>query len=203
MTVVPCGESLAPAHQDTSPLLTAEESWQLRQQPKFADQLLELDEIELVIVSPPGAQHGRVGSRLARILDEYIFQLGRGALIAHDTGLLIHRDPDTVLGPNLIVYADPMDWEDLPEGWLGKIPPLVVEIVSPSEDAARLASKVAKYLQAGVNMVCMVEPHTIQVQAHCPGTEARILNESDTLTGSDVMPGFVCTVADLLRLPGA
>ncbi|MDW8223697.1 MAG: Uma2 family endonuclease [Gemmatales bacterium] len=122
MTVVPCGESLAPAHQDTSPLLTAEESWQLRQQPEFADQLLELDEIELVIVSPPGARHGRVGVKLARILDEYIFQLSRGAVFAHDTGLLIHRDPDTVLEPNLIVYTEPRDWEDLPKGWLGENP---------------------------------------------------------------------------------
>ncbi|MCS7160813.1 MAG: Uma2 family endonuclease, partial [Gemmatales bacterium] len=122
---------------------------------------------------------------------------------AHDTGLLIHRDPDTVLEPNLIVYTEPRDWEDLPKGWLGENPNFGSRNRFSFRRCRTFGLKVARYLQAGVNMVWVVERQTMQVQAHCPGTEARILNESDTLTGSDVLAGFVCAVADLLRLPGA
>jgi Uma2 family endonuclease len=69
-------------------------------------------------------------------------------------------------------------------------PDLAVEITSPSNRAPDVQEKVTDYLDAGVRLVWVVDPHTRTVTTHAPDATARILRQTDTLNGGDVLPGF-------------
>jgi Uma2 family endonuclease len=77
------------------------------------------------------------------------------------------------------------------------VPDLIVEVVSPNDDAEQLQAKLAEFRAAGVPLLWVVYPGSRQVEViHDDGT-ARYLAESDALDGGDVLPGFSCQVADL------
>jgi Uma2 family endonuclease len=76
-------------------------------------------------------------------------------------------------------------------------PDLCVEVLSPSNRMARIREKLAEYFQRGVRMVWIADPEDRTVAVYRSPEEGRILHETATLTGEDVLPGFSCQVADL------
>ena len=79
-------------------------------------------------------------------------------------------------------------------GWFA--PDLAVEVVSPNDSAYDVADKVADYRRAGVRMIWVVWPSTREVEV-IEGGRREWLSESDTITGSDILPGFELPVAKL------
>jgi hypothetical protein len=47
----------------------------------------------------------------------------------------------------------------------------------------------------------LVNPKLGRVTVHAPASESRLLHEDDRLEGGDVVPGFSCTVRDILNWP--
>ncbi len=76
-------------------------------------------------------------------------------------------------------------------------PDLVVEIVSPDQDAVRFAAKLTFYLLYGVRLVWVVDPERRTVTVFAPGRESRTLTAGDILDGEDVLPGFRLSLDDL------
>jgi hypothetical protein len=64
---------------------------------------------------------------------------------------------------------------------------------------SEVQDKVAEYLAAGVRLVWVVDPQRRQVHRYREDGTAEVLQESDTLDGEGVVPGFRLPVADLLR----
>jgi len=62
-----------------------------------------------------------------------------------------------------------------------------------------IAEKVREYLDRGVRLVWVIDPEDRTVTVHAPNEEARVLAETDTLTGGDVLPEFQVLVADLFE----
>jgi Uma2 family endonuclease len=56
---------------------------------------------------------------------------------------------------------------------------------------------VQQYLKVGARLVWIVVPEDRSVSVHRSGQEAEIFTESDTLSGTDVLPSFQCAVSDL------
>ena len=52
-----------------------------------------------------------------------------------------------------------------------------------------------------VRLVWYVDPEARTVQVFTSATEARLLRESDTLDGGDVLPGFVLPLRELFAEP--
>ena len=63
-------------------------------------------------------------------------------------------------------------------------------------------SALIDYLKNGVAMVWLVNPIRRSVAVYTPEDGPRLLEERQTLTGGDVLPGLKCKVADFFRLPG-
>ncbi len=82
------------------------------------------------------------------------------------------------------------------------VPDLVAEVVSPNDKPARTLRRPAEYLKRGVALVWVVDPETRTVIVYRKGHEPVLLQESDELTGYDILPGFRCRVADLFATPG-
>jgi Uma2 family endonuclease len=81
------------------------------------------------------------------------------------------------------------------------VPDLVVEVVSPTDSAEELNSKVLEYLNAGVRLVWVVYPLSREVHSFRPGAgESHIFRTADELNAGDVLPGFRTPVLDLFPL---
>jgi Uma2 family endonuclease len=82
------------------------------------------------------------------------------------------------------------------------IPPdLAVEVVSPNDTAEEVESKRLAFLRAGVSLLWVIYPESRTVHVYRKGGSAAALEEGDDLTAEDVLPGFVCKVADLFTKP--
>jgi Uma2 family endonuclease len=74
-------------------------------------------------------------------------------------------------------------------------PDLVVEVLSPNDDAIALDTKIDEYLKAGVKLVWIVNPQNKTVRIHrADGTLARLAAD-DAISGESVLPGFTAQVA--------
>ena len=160
----------------------------------------ELIEGVLNEMSPPGTTHGLTAMRAGAILFNFVHQRELGEVFAAETGFVLSMNPDTVRAPDAaFVAAERLPTGDLPAGYLRLAPDLVVEVVSPSDTASELQSKVFTWLDAGCRVVWVVYPATRSVTVYRSREDVRVLTEEDTLDGSPVFQGFSAGVHDLFR----
>lgn len=88
------------------------------------------------------------------------------------------------------------------EGHCPIVPDLVVEVISPTDNAEDTEEKIEEWLAAGVKVLWEVYPGSRTVRAHRPDNTISLFRAPDTLTAPGVLPGFAVPVADLFRLPG-
>ena len=147
-----------------------------------------------------GGKHGEVGTEFVRHLGNHVIPNDLGKVYTPDTGFYIQHEPLTIVAPDAsFVRKDRLPPADEREGYLDLMPDLVVEVVSPSESAADVEAKVARYLAAGVPLVWVAYPRRRAIRAHRPGQEPLEYGEDDVLDGGEVLPGFTIPVADLFR----
>lgn len=107
------------------------------------------------------------------------------------------RRPDTSF-----IKLDRMTSEQYREqGHCPIVPDLVVEVVSPNDNAEEVEIKIEEWLAAGVKLVWEVYPNSRAIRAYRPDNTITLFRAVDSLTAPDVLPGFACPVADLFRLP--
>ena len=176
-------------------LLTAEEFAALP--PPEDGSLQELVCGEVITMSPPKALHGICCSKVDRRLGNFIEEHDLGVIASHDTGILIRNDPDTVRGPDIAFWKKER-WPGIPQTYVEIPPDLVVEVVSPNDIFSRIQRKVREYLDREIGLVWIVDPENRELSVYRTGQQPRILAETETVTGEDVLPGFTCRVADLL-----
>lgn len=80
-------------------------------------------------------------------------------------------------------------------------PNLVVEVLSPNDDAIDLDIKIEEYFRAGVEVVWVVNPETKTVRTCLPDGSGHLFHESDLVTGDPVLPEFAATVRDFFPKP--
>jgi Uma2 family endonuclease len=85
------------------------------------------------------------------------------------------------------------------ESFLSIAPDLAVGVISPSDPWIEVEAKIEEYFQAGVKLVWVLEPKTKKVYVYRSPTEVRILSETDSLSGEEVILGFAIPVSDLFR----
>lgn len=187
-------------------LMTAEEFFDWACRPENADRKWELDDgvpEEVTDVPPPGELHGTICTWVSFLLWQYVIARGAGRVIGNDAGLVVRRRPDAVRGPDVMLFLDRKPTDQLSRGHVTEVPPLVVEVYSPSDRPGRLNRRIAQYLKRGVPLVWVVHPEDRTVDVHRPGTAPVNLREVDDLSAPDVLPDFRCKVSDLFALPGA
>ena len=77
------------------------------------------------------------------------------------------------------------------------IPDLAVEIVSPTNLAEEIDSKITDYFQAQVRQVWVIYPDSGRVYVYQSPTRVTVLERADTLDAGDVLPGFRLPIAQL------
>jgi Uma2 family endonuclease len=118
-------------------------------------------------------------------------------LETHPIGLLLPewdcqtgRGPDTVRRPDVsyISHARAKGVRDSEIPYL--TPDLAVEVLSPSNRAGEMATKMAEYFANGTRLVWLADPKKRTVAVHAPDARPYILGNGEFLDGGDVLPGF-------------
>jgi Uma2 family endonuclease len=173
--------------------LTAEEFWQ-----QYAGKPYELVRGEVKERMPAGLIHGLLAMRLGRRIDTVASERRRGITVAAETGFRLRTAwGESVRAPDVAFIRTERLPSPLPQTFADLAPDLVVEIASPNDAYTELRDKVDEWLQAGVQVVWVVDPqrHTVEVfQANAP---IRVLREGDTLTGDPVLPDFQLPLSEL------
>jgi Uma2 family endonuclease len=111
-----------------------------------------------------------------------------GRVVSNDGGILTERAPDTVRGGDVAYssYAR-VPQGPLPAGYLDVVPELVFEVRSPTDRWSRLITKAGEYLEAGVTVVCLLDPVSETAQVYRADELPRTLNAEDELDLPDVL----------------
>lgn len=185
-----------------SKLMTAEEFFDWANHPNNRDKYCELERGEVVEMTKPGIRHGVVCANAARILQNFCFTRKKGFVCSNDTGMVLERDPDTVRGPDVLLYDDVKTYEELEIKW-GESPALLtVEVLSPQDTMGKVMRRVNEQPRFGVKAVLVIDPDAKNVTVHRSGQEPTIFEEQQELVIDDVLPGFRCLVADFFAMPG-
>lgn len=165
-------------------LMTAEEFGRL--EPRTPP--VELVRGRIVPVTVPTPRHGQVCSRIDRLIGNHADEQKLGHVVVNDSGVITERDPDTVRGADVAFYSfNRVPPGPLPPGYLSVVPELVFEVRSPSERWPKVLAKAAEYLEAGVLVVCILDPTSETVQIYRPEELPRTLEGDDEFHLSDLL----------------
>ena len=175
-------------------LITADEFLVWPDEPGFRQELIRG---EVVTMSLAGGLHGKVASKILRLVGNHVEAARLGETYAAETGFIVEHDPDTVRGADvafvgnvrLVLITNPV--KHIPFG-----PDLVVEVLSPNDRYGEVEEKVRMWLAAGSQLVWVVDPEARIVVVYRPRAEPVALREDQEVDGGDVIPGFRCRVAD-------
>ena len=154
-----------------------------------------------------GWESSRIGLRLARFLDAHCDSHQLGWVNGPDAGYRCYEeafpdDPDRIRKPDVsFIRLERLSPNDRPEGHCEVVPDLVAEVISPNDLYYEVREKTEEYLQTGVRLVWVVDPHTRSVQVHRANGSTEELHELQELDGEDVVPGFRLLVSELFRVP--
>lgn len=147
---------------------------------------------ELVIMSPTG---GETGNRNFDLLGQLWFwnsQNNLGKAFDSSTGFKL---------PNGAIRSPDASWirmerwntltPDQRKKYLPLCPDFVVELVSETDDVEDTQAKMQEYLANGLLLGWLINPKAQQVIIYRPHQAPEILQSPTSLSGEDVLPGFI------------
>src|SRR3712207_5653401 len=176
----------------TTRLITADELLVMPRRDEHGNQCrFELVRGELRTMSLAKPLHGVVCARLAFKLGGFVEEHDLGETFGAETGFLLERDPDTVLGPDVaFVSHERLAAVETFEKYFPFAPDLAVEVLSPGNTVREINEKIATYFVAGAQAVWVFNPKKKTAAVYNSPTDFHVLNETDALEGGDVLPGF-------------
>ncbi|CAN5746995.1 Uma2 family endonuclease [soil metagenome] len=169
-------------------LLRLEDDW-----PRF-----ELIEGELVELTPPSAVHASIVATVTIVIGSQILQNSLGQVYAGDAAVLLHEDPDIVLGPDVAMVA--ADRLPLKQSSFMTIPPdWAIEVASPGNTHREIERKIRLYLAHGVKSVWIIYPHERQVVIHTQRNDPQRFTATETIAGIEPFPGISVQVSGIFH----
>lgn len=157
-------------------------------------------------MSPAGFEHGVITNHLSSLLTDVVNRASLGVVLGAETGFVLARNPDTVLGPDVsFVSRSKIERIGIPTSFFPEAPDLAVEVVSPNDRVSEVEAKAADWLNGGTRLLWIVSPRSRTVTVYQSLQQIAVLTENDRLEGGAVVPGFSCRVGDLFQplFPGS
>jgi Uma2 family endonuclease len=168
-------------------LYTAEEFGR-RPDPGYPEELVRG---RIVRMPPPGSRHGQVCNKVGRIAGNYADDHDLGHVLSNESGVITERGPDTVRGADVCFYSyQRVPKGPLPAGYLDVAPDVVFEVLSPDDRWREVLRKVAEYLDAGVQVVVVLDPERRKIHIFEGDEPTRILTDQEELTLPRVLGEF-------------
>lgn len=186
-----------PVKPSLKTLVTADDLLTL---PNGEGQRYELIQGELHTMTPAGGEHGRLHLKLGAMILNCVRRHRLGEVFGAETGFRIGRDPDTVRAPD-VAFLRTERWaaQERPDAFVEGPPDLAVEIVSPWDKHDEVHEKALAWLEAGAQLVWIVQPRSRTLTVYWPDRSSRVLGVNDTVDGGEVIPQLTLQVRDIFE----
>ncbi len=144
----------------------------------------------LVPMSSPSWEHAKISSNVSWYLQRHVRENQLGSVVAEGG----FRVGERVLKPD-VAFLSTARLPDEGRHPSPAPPELAVEVISPTDALWNVLEKVQVYLDAGTQMVWIVESVMKTVTVYRSNEDFKLLTRGDTLTGENVVEGFSCEVA--------
>jgi len=159
---------------------------------------------ELIIMPPTGGESGIRNADLTTDLNLWNRQTRLGKVFDSSTEFRLpsgsKRSPD-------VSWVIRSRWEALSPEQRKRFPPLspdfVIELRSETDSLEELRSKMREYRDNGVRLGWLIDPQTPLVEIYRHSQDVETINfsfdEPPTISGEDVLPGFVLNLTPILN----
>jgi Uma2 family endonuclease len=149
----------------------------------------------LIFMSPVGGDSGNYEMELAIDLGNWNRQTKLGKVFSSSTLFKLpgggDRSPDAA-------WVELSRWQRLTPEERQKFPPIapdfVLELRSRTDDLETLQEKMQEYMDSGVRLGWLFNPQDQQLEIYRQGRDKEVRSLPTTLSGEDVLPGFVLPV---------
>ena len=149
----------------------------------------------LIIMSPVGGESGRQEANYIIDLGIWNRQTGLGEVFSSST---IFNLPNGGERSPVAAWVQSKRWNALTPEQRTKFPPIcpdfVIELRSESDRLKPLQEKMQEYLDSGLRLGWLVNPQGKTVEIYRPGQAVEVIKCPATVSGEDVLPGFVLTI---------
>lgn len=146
----------------------------------------------LLIMPPTGGETGKQNANLTTELVIWNRQTRLGVVFDSSTEFHLPQGGDR--SPD-VSWVRRERWEALSDTQRKRFPPIcpdfVIELRSETDRLGELQEKMQEYLDNGIRLGWLIDPKTKKVEIYRQEQNVEILEFPATLSGEDVLPGFV------------
>jgi Uma2 family endonuclease len=154
---------------------------------------------ELIIMPPTGSETSIRNADLTTQLRIWNRQTQQGVVFDSSGGFTLpngaDRSPDAS-------WVKKERWDALTaeqkEGFAPLCPDFVVELRSRTDSIKKLQEKMQEYIDNGAKLGWLIDRKNRRVEIYLPDRAVEILQNPATLSGEDVLPGFVLDLAEIM-----
>jgi Uma2 family endonuclease len=147
---------------------------------------------ELIAMPPTGGETGKTNSKFNLQIGLWNEQTELGEVFDSSTGFTLpnkaDRSPDAS-------WVEKSRWSALTpeqrEKFIPLCPDFVIELVSPSDSLKKTQEKMQEYMENGCRLGWLINRKKREVEIYRPGQDVEVLQSPLTLSGENVLPGFV------------
>ena len=147
---------------------------------------------ELIIMPPTGGETGNKNARITQQVMNWTDADGTGIAFDSSTCFKLPNGADRSPDASWIKLER---WDALTDEEKQKFPPIcpdfVIELLSPSDSLKTTQEKMKEYIDNGVRLGILINRKSRQVEIYRPGKEVEVLDFPATVSGEDVLKGFV------------
>ncbi|MEG4330311.1 Uma2 family endonuclease [Microcoleus sp. herbarium5] len=154
---------------------------------------------ELIIMPPTGSETSKRNMDLSYQLRAWSRQNNLGVAFDSSGGFTLpngaDRSPDAS-------WVKKERWDALtPEqkdSFAPLCPDFVVELRSRTDSLKKLQEKMQEYIENGAKLGWLIDRQNRRVEIYRPGQDVEILENPATLSGEDLLPGFVLNLEEIM-----
>ena len=147
---------------------------------------------ELIVMPPTGGETGKSNSTANAQIWTWNDRTELGEVFDSSTGFTLPNKADR--SPD-VSWVEKSRWSALTPEQKDKFIPLcpdfVIEFLSPSDRLTKTQEKMQEYMQNGSRLGWLINRKKREVEIYRPGQEVEVLQCPLTLSGENVLPGFV------------
>jgi Uma2 family endonuclease len=154
---------------------------------------------KLIVMTPASSESGGQNAFLTHRLTAWSEADGTGLAFDSSAGFTLPNSAIRAPDASWIVRER---WEALTlrqkKGFASICPDFVVELRSASDSKSELREKMREYIDQGASLGWLIDRATRSVEIYRPGGPVEVLKKPATLSGEDVLPGFVLDLKGIL-----
>ncbi|MEG4275101.1 MULTISPECIES: Uma2 family endonuclease [unclassified Microcoleus] len=147
---------------------------------------------ELIVMPPTGGETGKTNSTANAQIWTWNDRTELGEVFDSSTGFTLPNKADRAPGAS---WVEKSRWSALTpeqrEKFIPLCPDFVIELVSPSDSLKKSQEKMQEYMENGCRLGWLINRKKREFEIYRPGQDVEVLQSPLTLSGENVLPGFV------------